>query len=367
MGMHEAVEADPDGGQLLLVWTGAGSWLREWRPWRFCCFLFGSFANELCFSLFTFHHLLLCYYSIFGLFVLEIFSHGAYFKTISQRRIHKSSNKRERDSVMSNNAQNGNFRNGNSDNASPSHRSQSTSIFRTPRKHQRQAAIDAEDAQPEPSHIGSTATGPATPTPHRYGLRARRASRGSFSTPSRCGRTASRQTLQQTLQQRNNGNGGGAAAIRIGFQLDFGVLSQKADFRRRIGIGSILTAAATNNIYVHAHANSHNHNHSHSSGNTQFAMASGGKWREEQVLVICPGSRTTMAQLGCGELSPPHHRIPTRMFRDEENPNLWRPYYTYKRVTTIDGVENEEWVEDVDEDKDAVWPIEGMFLFVFRI
>ncbi|KAL7970855.1 hypothetical protein HDV63DRAFT_393893 [Trichoderma sp. SZMC 28014] len=88
-------------------------------------------------------------------------------------------------------------------------------------------------------------------------------------------------------------------------------------------------------------------------------MASGGKWREEQVLVICPGSRTTMAQLGCGELSPPHHRIPTRMFRDEENPNLWRPYYTYKRVTTIDGVENEEWVEDVDEDKDAVWPIEG--------
>ncbi|EHK43073.1 hypothetical protein TRIATDRAFT_294194 [Trichoderma atroviride IMI 206040] len=88
-------------------------------------------------------------------------------------------------------------------------------------------------------------------------------------------------------------------------------------------------------------------------------MASGGKWREEQVLVICPGSRTTMAQLGCGELSPPHHRIPTRMFRDEEDSNLWRPYYTYKRVTTIDGVENEEWVEDVDEDKGAVWPIEG--------
>jgi actin-related protein 9 len=49
------------------------------------------------------------------------------------------------------------------------------------------------------------------------------------------------------------------------------------------------------------------------------------------------------------------------MFRDEEDPNLWRPYYTYKRVTVIDGVENEEWVEDVDEDKDAVWPIEGMF------
>ncbi|KAK4068591.1 uncharacterized protein Triagg1_7239 [Trichoderma aggressivum f. europaeum] len=88
-------------------------------------------------------------------------------------------------------------------------------------------------------------------------------------------------------------------------------------------------------------------------------MASGGKWREEQILIICPGSRTTMAQLGCGELSPPAHRIPTRMFRDDEDPEQWRPYYTYKRTRVIDGVENEEWVEDVDEDKDAVWPIEG--------
>ncbi|PNP51997.1 hypothetical protein THARTR1_07206 [Trichoderma harzianum] len=88
-------------------------------------------------------------------------------------------------------------------------------------------------------------------------------------------------------------------------------------------------------------------------------MASGGKWREEQILIICPGSRTTMAQLGCGELSPPAHRIPTRMFRDDEDPQQWRPYYTYKRTRVVDGVEVEEWVEDVDEDKDAVWPIEG--------
>ncbi|KAK1252703.1 hypothetical protein MKX08_003890 [Trichoderma sp. CBMAI-0020] len=264
--------------------------------------------------------------------------------------------------MMANNTQNGH-----SDNAGPNNRKQNTSSVRTPRKQPRQAAIDAEDAQPAepwPSLIGSTATGHenATPTPHRYGLRARRASRGSFSTPSRCGRTASRQTLQQTLQQRNNGsgNGGGAATIRIGFQLDFGVLSQKADLCHRKDINSILrAAAAAHDTYIHAYGYSHSHSNGHSNQNTQFAMASGGKWREEQVLVICPGSRTTMAQLGCGELSPPHHRIPTRMFRDEEDPNLWRPYYTYKRVTTIDGVENEEWVEDVDEDKGAVWPIEG--------
>ncbi|KAL7938090.1 actin-like ATPase domain-containing protein [Trichoderma chlorosporum] len=95
------------------------------------------------------------------------------------------------------------------------------------------------------------------------------------------------------------------------------------------------------------------------SAHSPYAMASGGKWREEQILIICPGSKTTMAQLGCGELSPPAHRIPTRMFRDDEDSQQWRPYYTYKRTKVIDGVEHEEWVEDVDEDKDAVWPIEG--------
>ena len=87
------------------------------------------------------------------------------------------------------------------------------------------------------------------------------------------------------------------------------------------------------------------------------AMASSlAKWREEQILIICPGSRSTMAQLGCSELTPPTNRIPTRMFRDEDE---WRPYYTYKRTRVVDGEEREEWVEDVDEDKGALWPIQG--------
>ena len=86
-------------------------------------------------------------------------------------------------------------------------------------------------------------------------------------------------------------------------------------------------------------------------------MASGGvKWREEQILIICPGSRTTMAQLGCSELTPPAHRIPTRMFRDEGE---WRPYYTYKRTKVVGGEDVEEWVEDTDEVTGAVYPIEG--------
>ena len=92
-----------------------------------------------------------------------------------------------------------------------------------------------------------------------------------------------------------------------------------------------------------------------------------------------------MAQLGCGELTPPAHRFPTRMFRDEET-GQWRPYHTYKRkkaaaVTApvtegeqkpeetkpeVSGEKKEEdeweYVEDQDSDEGAVYPIQGELL-----
>lgn len=98
-----------------------------------------------------------------------------------------------------------------------------------------------------------------------------------------------------------------------------------------------------------------------------------GKWREEQVLIICPGSQTTLAQLGCHELTPPAHRFPTRMFKDDETED-WRPYHTYKRkksaaitngaaASASEGDRNEEddweWVEDTDSTEGAVYPIQG--------
>ncbi|ODA76327.1 hypothetical protein RJ55_08172 [Drechmeria coniospora] len=86
--------------------------------------------------------------------------------------------------------------------------------------------------------------------------------------------------------------------------------------------------------------------------------SSAAKWREEQVLIICPGSRMTMAQLGCSELTPPTNRFPTRMFKDGDG-REWRPYHTFKRTRVVAGVELEEWVEDVDSDEGAVFPIEG--------
>ncbi|KAI0817931.1 actin-like ATPase domain-containing protein [Xylaria sp. FL0064] len=103
------------------------------------------------------------------------------------------------------------------------------------------------------------------------------------------------------------------------------------------------------------------------------------KWREDQVLVICPGSQTTMAQLGCSELTPPAHRIPTRMFKDDES-DEYRPYYTYRRkkaaktdkaekiettetaAAPADGAnDGDEWeyVEDRDSVEGAIYPMQG--------
>lgn len=104
---------------------------------------------------------------------------------------------------------------------------------------------------------------------------------------------------------------------------------------------------------------------------------SSSKYREDQVLVICPGSSTTMAQLGCSELTPPSQRFPTRMFKDAET-DEWRPYHTYRRKkTTAAGVngsaggangeagqkkdeENDyEFIEDPDSEEGAVYPLKG--------
>ncbi|KAJ6786730.1 hypothetical protein PWT90_01986 [Aphanocladium album] len=42
------------------------------------------------------------------------------------------------------------------------------------------------------------------------------------------------------------------------------------------------------------------------------------------------------------------------MFRDGDE---WRPHHTYSRKKVVNGVEEEEWVEDVDSDEGAVYPI----------
>ncbi|KAK0764052.1 hypothetical protein N5P37_003447 [Trichoderma harzianum] len=109
---------------------------------------------------------------------------------------------------------------------------------RTPRKQQQmhakvvpesQSEIHRDDGIQSVSRTGKTgytatelptSSATPTPTPHRYGLRARRASRGSFSTPSRCRRTASQQHTQH-LSTPTKTSGSGAAAIRTGSPLSY--------------------------------------------------------------------------------------------------------------------------------------------------
>ncbi|KAL6807670.1 hypothetical protein GGI42DRAFT_351115 [Trichoderma sp. SZMC 28013] len=109
---------------------------------------------------------------------------------------------------------------------------------RVPRKQQQMHTKVVPESQPETHRdsgiqslsrsAGCTATelptGSATPapTPHRYGLRARRASRGSFSTPSRCRRTAQQQHRQH-LPTPTKTSGSGAAAIRTGSPLSYSI------------------------------------------------------------------------------------------------------------------------------------------------
>ncbi|KAK5998467.1 Actin-like ARP9-like protein [Cladobotryum mycophilum] len=140
----------------------------------------------------------------------------------------------------------------------------------------------------------------ATPTPHGYGLRPRKDSQSQALPSSRRSRRASIGGLHTSSFVNGSAH---TTPTKTGGSFHFD------DRRGFFRINSSSMASAT------------------------------GKWREEQILIICPGSRTTMAQLGDGD--------------------DWRPYHTFKRTKIVDGVEQEEWVEDVDEDKGAVWPIEG--------
>ncbi|RGP80416.1 hypothetical protein FLONG3_1425 [Fusarium longipes] len=116
------------------------------------------------------------------------------------------------------------------------------------------------------------------------------------------------------------------------------------------------TGPATPSPYEFLYHQNHNVAESARKLRNRTMSSTAGKWREEQVLIICPGSQTTMAQLGCSELTPPARRMPTRMFKEGDH---WAPYHKTKRTTIVNGVEEDEWLEDVDEDEGAVYPIQA--------
>ncbi|TQS37410.1 hypothetical protein Golomagni_02118 [Golovinomyces magnicellulatus] len=90
-------------------------------------------------------------------------------------------------------------------------------------------------------------------------------------------------------------------------------------------------------------------------------------FKDEHILIIAPGSQTTLAQLGLPEsFTPASHRFPTRMFRAPDG-KTWEPNRIVERLkinSSDDTVMNKpdeeqekEPVEYPDEDEDAVWPL----------
>ncbi|PNY30041.1 Actin-like protein ARP9, partial [Tolypocladium capitatum] len=206
--------------------------------------------------------------------------------------------------------------------------------FRTPNKSAPRQGHVADRRTATPASAPATDT---VATPHKYSLRPRKESRGSI-TPSR----------RRSNSKRANVTGGPGLLDSSTSKSDQSSGSTYAHDAH--------DAHDAHGLAPHPDDGGQRRQPLGSASQLSGMASSAAKWREEQILIVCPGSLTTMAQLGCSELTPPTHRFPTRMFRDGDE---WRPYHTFKRTRIVGGVEHDEWVEDVDSAEGAVFPIEG--------
>lgn len=84
-------------------------------------------------------------------------------------------------------------------------------------------------------------------------------------------------------------------------------------------------------------------------------------FKDDSILLIAPGSRTILAQLGLQEsFTPAHSRFRSRMFPGEKT-GEWEPYKVRKKHRTDGnvGAEEDEYEEDRSSDEGATWPIEA--------
>ena len=102
-------------------------------------------------------------------------------------------------------------------------------------------------------------------------------------------------------------------------------------------------------------------------------------FKDEHILIIAPGSQTTLAQLGLPEsFTPASHRLPTRMFLSPDG-KTYEPYkirsqkkepvVTNGEDTSMGGVdkdkeEEEELIEDPEDEEGAIYPLKGNPLFL---
>jgi actin-related protein 9 len=99
-------------------------------------------------------------------------------------------------------------------------------------------------------------------------------------------------------------------------------------------------------------------------------------FKDEHILIIAPGSQTTLAQLGLPEsFCPAQHRFPTRMFPAPDG-KTFEPHRirSRKKEPVPNGVDvemadaadpkleeydDEELVEDPDDGEGAIYPLKG--------
>jgi actin-related protein 9 len=102
-------------------------------------------------------------------------------------------------------------------------------------------------------------------------------------------------------------------------------------------------------------------------------------FRDEHILIIAPGSQTTLAQLGLPEsFTPASHRFPTRMFPAPDG-KTYEPYKirSRKKEVVMNGADvemggtrepkteeedDEELIELPDDYEGAIYPLRGRSL-----
>jgi actin-related protein 9 len=97
-------------------------------------------------------------------------------------------------------------------------------------------------------------------------------------------------------------------------------------------------------------------------------------FKDEHILIIAPGSQTTLAQLGLPEsFTPAAVRVPTRMFLAPDE-KTFEPYKIRSRKKAVNGADvemggmdskpeeeedEEEFIELPDDDEGAIYPLKG--------
>lgn len=98
-------------------------------------------------------------------------------------------------------------------------------------------------------------------------------------------------------------------------------------------------------------------------------------FKDEHILIIAPGSQTTLAQLGLPEsFTPATHRFPTRVFPAPDG-KTFEPYKirSRKKVIITDGdvemaeaaskneEDEEELIELPEDEEGAIYPLKGTY------